>query len=309
MKLTHYMRKERSGLAFTTLELVTAEEQLGHQACIMQPSGELLYGRNVESDVECIHSQLPVTSYHNNKPRFMWMHGEPLSSVGNGISMRAIVDLAPLTEAFICMRKEEWPFWNSIKRTYVVPKGIDLDLFKPLPLTTEEKLSGSPSVLYYENWRGQRNPLVLIQAMQIVHKKYPNARLHLYNCNDKKMFETFQALVKHAKLWTYVRSLQGPVQPSEVNNLLNRCDIVVSCLYPLYARSIEAFGAGKAFLGPGYTDPEYPWHCTLDPESMAQAIIDIHENYDKVNYRKWAEQKHDVKDTVRQSVDVYQRYC
>lgn len=310
MQLTHYMRKEVSGLAFTTLELVGAEEQLGHTACIKEPSGDVLYGREpAQSDVEVIHSQLPMTSYHNSTPRFMWMHGEPLSSVGNGVSMRAIVDLAPKTDAFICMRKEEWAYWNAIKRTYVVPKGIDLDVFKPLPVTSQPKLSGSPSVLYMEHWRGQRNPLPLCQAMQIVHDQLPNARLHLYNCGDKKMFETFQALIRHNKWWTFIRSLQGPVKPAEVNDLLNRCDIVVSCLYPLYARSIEAFGAGKAFLGPGYSDPEYPWHCTLDPESMAQAILDIHANYDRVNYREWAERKHNVKETARQSVEIYGRYC
>ena len=310
MNLMHFMRKEVSGLAFTTLELVGAEEQLGHVACIKEPSGDVLYGRDTgQSDVEVIHSQLPITSYQNRQPRFMWMHGEPLSSVGNGVSMRAIVDLAPKTDAFICMRQEEWAYWQAIKRTYVVPKGIDLDVFKPLPMTSQAKLSGAPSVLYMEHWRGQRNPLPLCLAMQIVHQKYPDARLHLYNCGDKKMYETFQNLIRHNKWWTFIRSLQGPVKPNEVNELLNRCDIVVSCLYPLYARSIEAFGAGKAFLGPGYTDPEYPWHCTLDPESMAQAIIDIHENYDKVNYRQWAERKHDVKETVKQSIGIYERYC
>lgn len=305
----HYMRKERSGLAFTTLELVQAEEQLGHVAVIKEPSGGMLYGReSADADVECIHSQLPLEAYHVRKPRFMWMHGEPLSSVGNGVSMRAIVDLAPMMDAFICMRQEEYPFWNSIKRTFVVSKGIDLDTFTPLHDPAAQKLSGAPCVLYYEHWRGTRNPLVLCQAMEIVHRTYPQARLHLYNCGEKKMYETFQALIKHNKWWTFVRSLQGPVDPKDVNALLNRADIVVSCLYPMYARSIEAFGAGKAFLGPGYTDPEYPWHCTLDPESMAQAIIDIHENYDRVNYRQWAERKHDVKETVRQSLDVYQRY-
>jgi len=73
----------------------------------------------------------------------MLCHGEPLSSVGNGVSMKAIIDLAPLCDAFICMRKDEWPIWSSIKRTFVVPKGIDLEVFKPLPGVTE-RLSGEP---------------------------------------------------------------------------------------------------------------------------------------------------------------------
>ena len=95
------------------------------------------------------------------------------------------------------------------------------------------------------------------------------------------------------------RGSQPPLQPGRYRGVLS---------VSLYARSIEAFGAGKAFIGPGYKDPEYPWQCDLDPESMAKAIIDCHENYDKVNYRQWAEKKHDVMETVKQSVAIYGRY-
>lgn len=310
MRLIHYMKRERSGLAFTTLELVAAEEKLGHTVCVREPSGNVLYGRDDgQWDVELIHSQLPVQSYHNGKPRLMWMHGEPLSSVGNGVSMKAILELAPLCNAFMAMRQEEMDYWSAIKTTHLVHKGIDLDLFKPLPVTAVEKLSGSPAVLYIEHWRGQRNPLPLVMAMRQVWRQYPDARLHLYNCTDKRMYETFQALIKEAKLWPFVRSLQGPVKPTDVNALLNRADIVVSCLYPLYARSIEALGAGKGFLCPGYTDPEYPFHCLLDPKDMARGIIDLWENgCGKFDFRGWAEKKHNVLDTVKQSIDVYQRY-
>jgi glycosyltransferase involved in cell wall biosynthesis len=305
------MRKERSGLAFTTLEIVAAEEKQGHTVCVREPSsGDVLYGNSIDKpDVELIHSQINMACYHNGTPKFLFCHGEPLSSVGNGVSMKAIVDLAPICDAFICMRKEEHAYWSLLKRTYCVSKGIDLEMFRPLPaIEAGEKLEGSPAVLYMEHWRGQRNPLPLVVAMAEVVKKYPDARLHLWNCTDKKMLETFQALIKAAKLWPYVRSLQGPVEPKDVNKLLNRADVVVSCLYPLYARSIEALGAGKAFICPGYTDPNYEWHCTLDPSSMANEIVRCWENYDKVNYRKWAEDHHDVQETVRQSLAVYQRY-
>lgn len=306
MNILHWMKKEASGLAHTTLELAEWEQRAGHGVCIKQPNDEMpIYGREKDIDIHCIHSQLGGTAYHDSKPKVMWMHGEPLSSVANGVSMKAIVDLAPTCDAFIAMRKEEMPIWSSIKRTYLVPKGIDLDRYHPLDGITE-KLSGEPAVLYCENWRQQRNPLYLCVAMQEVHKKYPKARLHLYNCNDKKMQETFSALIKNNKWWTYIRSLRGAV--NDVNLLYNRADIIVSCLYPLYARSIEAFGAGKAFIGPGYKEQGYPYQCELDPHSIAQAIINCWENYGAMNFRKWAEDRHDVKETVRQSIDVYHRY-
>lgn len=311
MNIVHWMKREDSGLARCTLELAKYEEKAGHKVCVKEPmSGavgedKIVYGIDRDMDIHSIHSQLAMKAYHDNKPKVMWMHGEPLSSVGNGVSMKAIVDLAPMCEAFICMRKDEWSVWNSIKRTFVVPKGIDLEVYKPLTGITE-KLSGEPSVLYIENWRGQRNPLYLCVAMQEVWKKYPKARLHLYNMRDKKMEETFKALYKNNKWWPFLASLQGPV--NDVNLLYNRADMVVSCLYPLYARGIEAFGAGKAFIGPGYKEDNYPYQCELQPESMAQAIMKCWDDYGKVDFRKWAISHHDVTETVKQSVDIYNRY-
>jgi glycosyltransferase involved in cell wall biosynthesis len=315
------MRREKSGLAFTTLELVKAEEQQGHAVQVCEPTdkggapGALLYGSpDATWDVECVHSQMPLTSYHNGLPKFLWCHGEPLSSVGNGVSMKAIVDMAPRLDAFIAMRQEEHAIWNSIKRTYVVQKGIDLERFHPIDVVSHDdndpasKLSGDPAVLYVEHWRGQRNPLYLCVAMQEVWAKFPKARLHLYNCTDKRMYDTFKALISHNKWWTFVRTLNGPVDDASVNALYNRADIIVSCLYPLYARSIEAFGAGKAFIGPGYRNHVYPWKCDLEPHSIADAIVRCWEGYDQVNYRRWAETHHDVQETVRQSIAIYERY-
>ena len=303
----HYMKKENSGLARSTLELVKYEGKQGHEVCVKEPGdGGVIFGRVDHPDIELVHSQLPVKSYFNGSPKGMWQHGEPLSSVGNGISMKAITDLASKMDFLMCMRKDELPIWSSIKRTYLVPKGIDLEKYTPLEGITE-RLSGAPAVLYIENWRGQRNPLYLCVAMQRVWQKYPDARLHLYNCTDKRMLDTFRSLIAQNKWWPFIRSLQGPVE--DVNLLYNRVDMVVSCLFPLYARGIEAFGAGKAFIGPGYREyDDYPWKCDLDPDSMAAAIIDCWENYDKVDYRKWACDHHDVSETVRQSISIYERY-
>jgi len=220
--------------------------------------------------------------------------------------MKAIVDLASKTDCFICMRQDEMAAWSSIKRTFLIPKGVDLDFYTPID--GQEKLAGEPAVLYVENWRRERNPLYLCLAMEEVYRKYPKARLHLYNCNDPKMKETFNALIKNNKWWTFIRTLQGGVPIQDITGLYNKADIVVSCLYPLYARSIEAFACGKAFIGPGYKEHDYPFQCNLDPHSMAETIIQCWENYDKVNYREWAEKYHDVRESVRQAVGIYERY-
>lgn len=306
MNITHWMRKENSGLAYTTLELVEEEERQGHGIRVHEPSKEEAILSKFEGppDIHCIHSQLGMETYHDGIPKVMWMHGEPLGSVGNGVSMRAIVDLAPSCEAFICMRKEEWPIWNGIKKTYLVPKGIDLGRFHPLPEV--EKLSGDPAILYYENWRGERNPLILCRAMVEVVKKLPNAKLHLFNCPGGKMADTFLKLSNHCRWGTFLKSLHG--KEDDVNLLLNRADIVVSCLHPLYARGIEAFGAGKPFICPGYKEHNYPHTCDLEVYSMAEAIVKCWEDRGKLDYRKWAEDHHDVAESVKESLDVYRRF-
>ena len=103
-----------------------------------------------------------------------------------------------------------------------------------------------------------------------------------------------------------MRTLSGPVE--DVNMLYNKVHMVVSCLFPLYARGIEAFGAGRGFIGPGYREHGYPYQCELSPESMPKAIIKCWENYGKMNFRKWAETHHDVAKTVKQTIAIYERY-
>ena len=306
MKIAHWMRQENSGLAHTTLELVEEEERQGHTVSVREPSTNVvLYGFDGSPDIHAIHSQIHPSTYHDDIPKIMWMHGEPLGSVGNNVSMRAIVDLAPLCEAFICMRQEEWATWNAIRRTYVVPKGIDLQRFRPLT-PPPPPLTGTPAVLYYENWRGQRNPLTLCLAMREVAKVLPDARLHLYNCPGGKMADTFQRLIQHCRWYTFIGSLKGP--ELDANTLLNRAQIVVSCLYPLYARGIEALGAGKAFIAPGYKESGYPYVCDLEVHSMAQSILQCWKAYGTFSFREWAETRHDVAETVRHAIGVYERY-
>ena len=308
MQITSWMKKEDSGLARTTLELVKATEDAGHAVCLRQPGdGMPIYHPSDETDLHTIHSQLHPSAYHDGKPKVLWLHGEALSSVGNGISMRAVVDLAPMCSAFLAMRREEMSIWRDVCPTYYVGKGVDLDVYTPAEGIVE-RLSGEPAVLYIENMRGQRNPLYIILAMREVYKKYPKARLHIYNCNDKRMYECFKGLIDHCKYGLFVRSLQGPV--ADVPALIHKVDMVVSALHPLYARTpLEALACGKAAICAGYNEPGYPWTVKeYSPEGFAEAVITCWEKYDHLNYRKYAEERHDVKRCVDHALRVYERF-
>lgn len=308
MHITSWMKKEVSGLAVTTLELVEATEKLGHNVCLRQPhDGMPIYKPSEQVDLHSIHSQLHTSAYFDGKPKVLWLHGEALSSVSNGISAKAIIDLAPMCQAFLAMRREEVSIWRDICPTYYVGKGVDLDRYAPAEGPVE-RLSGEPAVLYVENWRGQRNPLYIMLAMREVFKKFPKARLHLYNCGDKRMYETFRAWIDHAKYSQFVRSLQGSV--TDVPALMHRVDIVVSALHPLYARTpLEALACGKAAICAGYNEPGYPWRVKdYSPEGFAEAIVDCWEKYDHIDYRKYAEVNHDVRQCAAAAVKVYERF-
>ena len=239
----------------------------------------------------------------------MILHGEPLSSVSNGISMKAICDLAPVCDAFICMRAAEQPIWNLIKRTYTVPKGVDLDRYSPG--TPVKKLSGEPAILYCENWRGQRNPLYLIAACALAKRRLPKLRLHLYNCQDAKLHGQIKVYCDAGRLYDVVASLLGPAP--DVVDLYRSADIVASCLHPLYARTaVESLACGAAHVAPGYDvtghdGTPYPYRCDLEPHSMADAIGAAWEARGTFSPRQWAEQNHDAAEMVRQAVAIYER--
>ena len=70
MNLLHWMKKENSGLARSTLELAKYEEVAGHKVCIKQPSQDMpVYGVESNPDIHCIHSQLAPKAYHDGVPR------------------------------------------------------------------------------------------------------------------------------------------------------------------------------------------------------------------------------------------------
>lgn len=318
MKILHWLREVSSGMEATTYELASAERELGHEVQVRDPhDGRVLQGpAEITPDVHCVHSQIPPELLFDEAPKFAWMHAEPLYSMGMG-AMEAILGFATRIDAFICMRAEELPIWRALKRPcYLVPKGIDLDKFKPAE--PAEKLPGEPAVLYYENQRAERNPLYWMAAMEQVWRANPDARLHIFNNRDEARLQLLLGIIRAAG-WECFMGTVGPHVP-DVPALINSVDIVVSSIYPLYARSIEALGCGKPLVCPGYREHEdYPYRCDLEAGSMAAALdrawIDkvwsetpSGADSGKLDPRAWAEKHHDVMETARQACEIYQRH-
>jgi len=70
VKILKWMKKEKSGLAFTTLELAKYEQRLGNAVAIRQPGEDApIYGTMTDPDIHTIHSQIGLSAYHDHKPK------------------------------------------------------------------------------------------------------------------------------------------------------------------------------------------------------------------------------------------------
>ena len=186
MKILHWVKKENSGLFRTVVELAKYEEKLGHQVALREPlNNNTFYGFTTDdADIHCIHSQINPMYYKDNKPKMLFLHGEPDYGMMVKISTNAILDFAPHVDAFIALNDQEAQIWNSFKKTFVIQKGIDLEQYRPIK--TGKKLKGSPSILYIEHWRQFRHPLHVFVALEKYYKKNTKMRFYPFGCPENE---------------------------------------------------------------------------------------------------------------------------
>lgn len=305
MKIVHWVKRENSGLLRTTVELAKYEERLGHEVSLRTPKErEVIHGFTGEDfDIHAIHSQIPPGAYKDGKPKILFLHGEPDYGMLYKVSTQAIMDLAPLVDAFVAFNEKEAVLWNSFKRTYVIPKGIDLESYRPMQLP--KKLGGSPAVLYAEHWRNFRHPFHALVAMEMVAAKMPEARFYPFGCpKDEKDF--WLRLIRQNR---YNVFCPGVFQPQmNMVGLLNMADIVVSPVFPSYGRvSIEALACNRPVVA-YKTNPHATYTCEpYDPEDMAGKIITCWE--EKPNgQRQYAEENLSAQTMAEKAVEIYGRF-
>ena len=305
MRILHWVKKENSGLFRTTLEIGKYEERLGHVVSLRTPAdNSTFYGpKDDDFDIHCIHSQIHPHYVKDTKPKLLFLHGEPDYGMMNKISTTAIMDLVPIVDAFVSFHTAETNIWNSFKRTYFVPKGIDLESYKPLTLT--KKLKGSPAVLYAEHWRTFRHPLHVFIALEKVKLKLPGMRFYPFGCPDTEK-DFWMRILKQNRYTGFCPGI-FKFQDNQ-NNLLNLADIVVSPVYPSYGRvSLEALACNKPVVA-YKTNPHATYKCEpYDPDDMAKKILQCWE--EKPNgQRKYAETNCSAEDMVKKLIEIYRRF-
>lgn len=305
MRILHWVKKEKSGLFRTTIELAKYEQKAGHIPSLRIPNtNETFYGpKDDDFDIHCIHSQIHPHYWKDNKPKLLFLHGEPDYGMLLKVSTQAILDLVPLADAFITFNPQEAKIWNSFKRTYTIPKGIDLTRYKENKLS--KKFKGSPSILYCEHWRQFRHPLHVFIALEKVYKKLPNLRFYPFGCPEKeKAF--WLRLVKQNR---YVNFCPGVFRPQkEISTLINMSDIVVSPVFPSYGRvSLEALACNKPVIA-YKSNPHATFTCEpYDPDDMAQKIMQCWE--EKPNGQiKYAKQFLSAELMANEAIKIYRRF-
>lgn len=305
MKLLHWLKKENSGLFRTVMELVKYEERLGHQVALREPANnKTFYGFTTDDpDIHLIHSQINPIYYKDKTPKILFLHGEPDYGMMIKVSTNAILDFAPHVDAFITLNEDEAQIWNSFKKTYVIPKGIDLEKYKPMNLN--KKLQGSPAILYIEHMRAFRHPLHVLVALEKYYKKNPKMRFYPFGC-QKEERDFWLKIIRQNK-YNFFCPGMFQFQKSSVE-LINMADIVISPVYPSYGRvSIEAKACNKPVIAyntcphADYKIPPY------NIDSIVKAVDDCWEK--KPNgQRKYAEENCDAMDMAKAAIDIYKRY-
>jgi len=305
MKILHWLKRENSGLFRTAVELAKYEERLGHLVALRQPAkNETFYGfRDDDFDIHCIHSQINPHYYKDNKPKILFLHGEPDYGMLTKIATKAIMDLIPVVDCFICFNKAETRIWNSFRRTYTISKGVDLEKYKPMKL--KQKLRGSPAIIYAEHWRQFRHPLHVFIALEKVYQKLPLMRFYPFGCPPKDK-EFWLQIVRNNRYSIFAPGIFSS-QP-DINNLLNLGDMIISPVFPSYGRvSLEALACGKSVVAYN-TNPHTDYQCEpYDPDSMAEQILRCWEEK-KNGQREYAEKYLNVQDTAVEAIKIYKRY-
>ena len=305
MKILHWVKQEESGLYNTVLELAKYEERLGHHISLRAPKDNktFLGFADDDFDIHAVHSQINPHYYKDSKPKVLFLHGEPDYGMLYKVSTQAIMDLTPLMDGFIAFNKDEARIWNSFKRTYLIPKGIDLEIYKPQDLG--KKLKGKPAILYCEHWRTFRHPMHVLIAMEEVKKKIPTAMFYPFGCPDSEQ-PFWLNLIKRNR---YTHFCPGVFKRQKnLNNLINLADIVVSPVFPSYGRvSLEAKACNKPVVA-YKTNPHADYKCEpYDPDDMAAKIIQCYEEK-PTGQRKYAEENLNAEDMAKAAIEIYRRF-
>ena len=136
--------------------------------------------------------------------------------------------------------------WNSFKRTYVIPKGIDLETYKPM--TLGKKLKGKPAILSFFRGITERKRIEILLD-HLVHEINGRNQILISNMEkliasstDNKLNEQLKGdlsllfnnanAIKRAYKLLKVAQDERELFPIDIVNIINEVTMVVTHQFP-----------------------------------------------------------------------------
>lgn len=199
MKVVHWSMHNGSGMNNVAASCVDGERKLGLDSHLANPHEETsAWDAFLDADVHVDHTHVPDSVRARAKKAHKWVyvaHGTPEHVFQGSVEAESITRHG-FSDSFMLMQWSLqnadatvtfWPrhakIYRSLcdKRTpiYVVPLGVDKDLWKPVP--SQGHFRGAPAILSCENCHYIKWPLDLLIAWPWVYPKVTgNPSLHLF---------------------------------------------------------------------------------------------------------------------------------
>ncbi len=273
--------------------------------------------------VNVIHSHVPDSpKFEQLKHKVILLHGSPEYCVYSEIienrwAWSIAVDAIRECELAISWTKRHADFWRQFasdpNKVKYVHAGIDIKRWTPeLPQTI--KLLHHPAIVYIDMWRPMiKTPLTLLTAIKKVHKEFPTARLHLFNCDSvhQLFWQKFisklnvaSRLVENFKInplahpWHIYRAADIIVSPTTYGDISSVALEAMACGTPVVILEGDEHASMK---------------CKDTADSMAEAIIHLwmkmqkDEKKVRKKARKIITKNYNVADTVKGMAVLYER--
>ncbi len=208
-------------------------------------------------------------------------------------------------------------FTGENERLRVIPVGVDMDVFTPLPDGQEPELD---SILYVGRIHETKGVDILLHSMQLLKERRPSVRLSLIGGSFypqwKVQEERLKQLSEDLGLTSQVRFL-GVQSPSAVAEAMRKSALLVlpSRRETLGAVIIEALACGTPVVATRCGGPEDVITDDVgklvpkeDPGSLAaamEAVLNERQRYDPRVLRKYTEKRFSWQIVIEQTIDLY----
>ena len=276
------------------------------------------------ADIHVVHFSFDV-KLGLLKPKVFFAHGTAEAVIDSGLrepEKRALLAGSQWIHNFegtIVTGQRAKQFWEvfdpSGKKVHVVSKGIDLEWWQRS--ATKAILTGEPSVLYGEVWRGIKHPTPVFFAVNEIYKRNKEVRMNAWSLGPGRTF--WQDFIAQAGFKDFLGQSNIPGVQDYPEHFYSRGDVLVS---PVYAGDLsrvaqEAMACGCPVIS-WDTDPwgeNYPYKA-----AKAFSIVDlaskIEQTYEEIlddpegvteKCRAIAERYFDVNEEAKSVVDILRK--